>query len=137
MMKVRVGTDFWLSASHQIDGHHKCGVIHGHNYKVRVELSGLVLPKTTKWHEAMVIDFKMLRDKIWHRVLDKYDHADLNQALGYNIPTVELMAVRIFHEIEAELQDIVTPAAVILEEVVIWETEKSYARFTRDDFKNS
>jgi 6-pyruvoyl tetrahydropterin synthase/QueD family protein len=71
--------DYFFSAAHRIEGHPKCGRLHGHNYKVVVMLHGLVGPN------GMVLDYNEL-DKVVKPLIDKVDHrylvSDSNKAAG-------------------------------------------------------
>jgi 6-pyruvoyl-tetrahydropterin synthase len=82
-----ISKDFGFSASHQLIGlhpEHRCARVHGHNYVVRVELTGVPdavgfvmdygdLDPFRKWLDAMV------------------DHRHLNEVVQFN-PTAELLA---------------------------------------------
>jgi 6-pyruvoyl tetrahydropterin synthase/QueD family protein len=70
-----------FSAAHRIEGHPKCGRLHGHNYRVTVEMSGADIPK-----DGMLLDFGEL-DKAVKPIIDgHYDHRYLvsgsNLAMG-------------------------------------------------------
>jgi len=56
-----------FSSSHFIVEHEKCERIHGHNYKVKIELKG-ELDKN-----RMVMDFRMIKDVVLE-VIDRLDH---------------------------------------------------------------
>ncbi len=56
-----------FSSSHFIVDHDKCERLHGHNYHVRVELSG----ELDETH--MVVDFKVAKDMI-EELCDRLDH---------------------------------------------------------------
>ena len=50
----------YFSAAHNLRGYKgKCEELHGHNWKVEVSLESARLDKT-----GMVVDFKILKDKI-------------------------------------------------------------------------
>ena len=57
-----------FSAAHRIEGHPKCGRLHGHNYKVTVELSSERLDAA-----SMVLDYGDL-DKIVKPLIETLDH---------------------------------------------------------------
>ncbi|MFQ5975378.1 MAG: 6-pyruvoyl tetrahydropterin synthase family protein [Candidatus Hydrothermarchaeales archaeon] len=56
-----------FSASHFIVEHEKCERIHGHNYKVRVELMGEL------GKNRMVMDFREIKDEIL-LIINRLDH---------------------------------------------------------------
>ncbi|MDV8008957.1 6-carboxytetrahydropterin synthase QueD [Rhodococcus sp. IEGM 1318] len=79
---------FSFEASHQLPWHAgKCAKLHGHSYQLDVTVSG---PLSS---DGIVIDFGDLKAVVTKHVLDKYDHAHLNDFLSN--PTVELVAADI------------------------------------------
>jgi len=114
--------------------HHKglCKNIHGHTYRVKIEIDGSINSRT-----GMVIDFGHIKELI----NDKFDHALLvnkqdNNLVGFaNVcgckylkfddePTAESIAFKI-RDIVKELADVKTIIMGI--RVKVWETENSYA----------
>ncbi|AAB90801.1 conserved hypothetical protein [Archaeoglobus fulgidus DSM 4304] len=87
-MIIGISTSF--SAAHSIPGHKKCGKVHGHNFKVEVEISGKVK------ENGMVMDFFDLK-RIVNEVVAKFDHTLLNEQI--EIPTSENICLRIFSEL--------------------------------------
>ena len=63
-----VSREYWFSAAHRIEGHPKCGRLHGHNYQVIVTVKGEILPTS-----GMLIDYGEL-DKIVKPIVDEMDH---------------------------------------------------------------
>lgn len=65
---TRITRDFSFSAAHRIEGHPKCGRLHGHNYAVTVVLDGPV------GADGMVIDFGHV-DQLVKPIIDgELDH---------------------------------------------------------------
>lgn len=64
---MQISREFWFSAAHRIEGHPKCGRLHGHNYKVVVLLRG------TMDKSGMIIDFGVV-DRIVKPIIDEMDH---------------------------------------------------------------
>jgi len=60
--------DGWFEASHWIEGHPKCGVLHGHSYKVVIKVTTYIDDKD------MVLDFGELSNLIKY-----FDHKCLNE----------------------------------------------------------
>jgi 6-pyruvoyl tetrahydropterin synthase/QueD family protein len=58
-----ISRDYSFSAAHRIEGHPKCGRLHGHNYKVRVTLFGY--PD----RNGMILDYGDL-DKVVKPIID-------------------------------------------------------------------
>jgi len=88
-MKMIVGVSETFSAAHSIPGHWKCGKVHGHNFKVEVEVEGEV-------KNGMVIDFYDLK-KILREIIEKFDHELLNKYIEN--PTSENICTEIFNEL--------------------------------------
>ena len=111
--------EFTFDASHQLvglDPAHPCMNLHGHTYKVIVELKA---PKLTK--EGMVVDYHEL--KPIKDFLDKeYDHKHLNDALQMN-PTAEIIANVVFEKFK--------PLFPQLSAVIVKETENTSARYEK------
>jgi len=79
--------DFTFSASHRLSGlpeGHPCTRTHGHNYVVRIELSGERLDDA-----GMLLDYRELAPFGQH-LDDVFDHRDLNDILVN--PTAEAVA---------------------------------------------
>ena len=62
-----ISKQYGFSAAHRIEGHPKCGRMHGHNYLVTVELEGLVAT------DGMVLDYNIL-DEVAKPIIDAMDH---------------------------------------------------------------
>ncbi len=91
MVEMIVGVSTSFSAAHSIPGHKKCGKVHGHNFRVEVEVAGEVKDN------GMVMDFfdlkMMLKD-----VISKFDHTLLNEQI--EIPTSENICLHIYEELK-------------------------------------
>ena len=123
--KVYITKRASFEAAHHLNNYDgKCSRVHGHSYKLEVTVSGHINPSwcdTDSATEAMVCDFTRLKNII-KKVIDKYDHADLN--CYFDQPTAEIMCISIYNELE-ELVD----ADCTVECVKLWETEDSYAEY--------
>lgn len=118
-MTYTISKDFSFSASHQLEGlpeHHPCTRLHGHNYTVRVELTG-ELDAT-----GMVLDYaKLAPFADW---LDlTLDHRHLNDCLVNVNPTAENLASQLVCVVGACCD---LPAAVTVR-VGVSETPKTWA----------
>ncbi len=68
-MNTRVGTKWReFTVGHRISGHEKCGRMHGHNLRVRVEVEGEIDAAT-----GMVVDFGVL-SKDLAEIVEPWDH---------------------------------------------------------------
>lgn len=127
----------WFAAAHQLEGHPKCGRLHGHSYLVEVTVSGgLDLM-------GMVVDFAEL-DALIQEVVGSLDHRYLvsiensgghnryvgiaiseghSAELGIPTSTAEHLAAWIYWRLLAE------HAGMTVTEVTVWETPKSKATY--------
>ncbi len=129
-MKAYFGRRYMISASHRLHSdalsaeenratYGKCNNPHGHghNYVVEVLVGGAVNSET-----GMVIDLVALDDLVRAKVIDRFDHANLNlDPLFVNrVPTTENLSREVF----ALLKDAL-PAGY-LERVRVEETENNF-----------
>jgi 6-pyruvoyltetrahydropterin/6-carboxytetrahydropterin synthase len=128
--KAYFGRRYALSASHRLHSdalseqenlaaYGKCSNPHGHghNYVVEVLVGGAVDPET-----GMVINLVNLDEAVRERVLDRFDHTNLNlDPLFVNrVPTTENLCRTVF-----KLVDEALPAGM-LEHVRVEETENNF-----------
>jgi len=108
--------EFSFSASHQLSElgeDHPCARLHGHNYKVKVELKCKNLNE-----KGMVQDYRELKPiKDW--INDKLDHKHLNDV--FPNPTAENIAIWIYYEWKHKLS--------LLSAVEVSETDNTWARY--------
>ena len=107
-MEMLLSVDFNFSSAHHLpfyDG--PCKRLHGHNYKLRVTLTGRPSPK-----DGMIRDFDEINRKVWESVLVDCDHHCLNDIMEN--PTAENMVVWMWPRLEAIIQG--------LREIQLWET---------------
>ena len=70
----KVSKEFSFDMAHLLDGHDgKCQNLHGHTYKLQVEVCGNLYASGAK--QGMVIDFSDLKSIVKRAVLDPMDHA--------------------------------------------------------------
>jgi 6-pyruvoyltetrahydropterin/6-carboxytetrahydropterin synthase len=106
--------EFEFDAAHNLIHYHgKCEKLHGHTYKLVVKLEG------EKGKEDMVFDFVELKKLVKERVIDKFDHAYLNDIIEQ--PTAENIAEYVWNA----LVDEVKRDNCRLYEVEVWETKTS------------
>ena len=116
MFSIKVEGNF--SSAHNLRGYKgKCETLHGHNWKVGVEVEAGVLDKL-----GMVVDFTIVKKKL-HKVLDKLDHKYLNHIAYFKKvnPTSENIAKYIYGQLAAERLNV--------KSVTVWESEKSSAAY--------
>ena len=90
---MQIQKTFGFEAAHNLPNvphGHKCARLHGHSYKVTIEVSGEVHP-VTGW----VCDFADLAT-VWIPLQQALDHRYLNEIPGLENPTSELLATWIW-----------------------------------------
>ena len=107
-------------------GHCANAPAHGHNYRLTIEVSGPVDPKTSFAANLPALD-RLVRSA----VVDRLDHAHINDAVpefapGGEIPTTENLVLWIASELAAGL-----PAANRLESVRLAEDDRLASKWTR------
>jgi 6-pyruvoyltetrahydropterin/6-carboxytetrahydropterin synthase len=76
---MKVGITEHFDSMHRLPGHPKCGVPHGHTYRLDVTVEGAV-------SNGMVLDFDELKRHV-REVVRPMDHTDLNAL--HPVPTCE------------------------------------------------
>lgn len=113
---VRVSQEFEFHAAHFLPWHPgKCAKLHGHTYRVQVEVEG------TLDGRGIIVDFDDLATIVWKKILEPLDHSLLNDHLDN--PTAERIALYVLRCAEA--------SALGVSEVRVWETSKSFATARR------
>jgi len=114
--------DTTFSAAHQLrDYEGACGQLHGHTWKVRVEVETDYLDKT-----GMTIDFKDLKERA-NSVVREFDHRCLNQISPFDTenPTAENLARSIYKKMSGILPD-----NIVISEVTIWESASCGVKYS-------
>ncbi|MEM7244266.1 MAG: 6-carboxytetrahydropterin synthase [Acidobacteriota bacterium] len=106
-----IGREFHIDSAHQLPGHPRCGTLHGHTYRIAVELGG------AQDERGMILDFADLRRET-EAFLEHLDHVYLNDVLE-KPPTVENIADYIFQGLKERLPG--------LTRVKVWEGHGKYA----------
>lgn len=120
---LKVVSDF--AAAHSLrDYPGDCRRLHGHNWKVEVEVTATQLDEV-----GMAVDFKVIK-AVTKRVTDELDHRYLNEVAPFDTlnPTAENMAAHLYRRIGAELND----ERVRVCAVTLWETERACVRYTEE-----
>jgi 6-pyruvoyltetrahydropterin/6-carboxytetrahydropterin synthase len=94
---------------------------HGHNYELIVEVKGEIDPET-----GYVIDLHRLSNLIKDRILEYFDHRNLNEEIPEfrdRIPTAENIAVHIWERLRPELENTLELF------VTLYETERNFVRY--------
>ena len=106
---MKVGCIGYFDSMHLLPGHPKCGVPHGHTWKVEVVAEGPVV-------RGMVMDFADLK-KAMKDVVAAFDHTDLNTLLP--IPTCEYITFELMRRLKERVPQKLT--------IRVWEGEGKWA----------
>ena len=120
---LKVLTDF--ASAHTLRGYPgACSRMHGHNWKVEVEVEARELDEI-----GMGIDFRTIREKTRH-LTDELDHRYLNEIAPFDTinPTAENIAAHLFRGLTEALND----NRVRVSAVTLWETDRACVRYTED-----
>jgi 6-pyruvoyltetrahydropterin/6-carboxytetrahydropterin synthase len=111
-----------FSAAHNIDDYNgKCEALHGHNFLVEAIFTGEHLGKG-----GILVDFKILKNYL-KNVLNALDHRYLNEIPFFmeKSSSSEYLSMYIFNELKKLFKE----KEIILKEVRVWESEKTYAAY--------
>jgi len=120
-----VSVEEMFSSGHALRGYRgKCENVHGHNYRVRVTLSG---PKLNDI--GLLVDFTELK-RVLRAIITGIDHQFLNDLEPFRTvnPSAENLAKYFYDETRRGLTDL--PEGAEITEVIVWETDTSSARFS-------
>ncbi|NYT32064.1 6-carboxytetrahydropterin synthase QueD [Rhizobium sp. WYCCWR 11128] len=115
---MKITQAFTFEAAHRLPNvptTHKCHRMHGHSYRVELQLKGVVDPRT-----GFVIDFFDV-EKVFGPVLESLDHHTLNDIDGLENPTAENIAVWIWQKVKPLIDE--------LNSVKVVETPSCWAEF--------
>lgn len=113
-----------FSAAHNLRNYKgKCERLHGHNWKVEVEVKGPALESN-----GLLVDFHDLKTGL-EKVLSRLDHQYLNETKPFDTanPTSENLARYIFQELEGQLKG----DSNSVHKVTVWESDSACASFEK------
>jgi len=121
---LKVLTDF-ASAHTLRDYPGACSRMHGHNWKVELEVEAFKLNDI-----GIAIDFKQMK-KIANEVCDRLDHHYLNEIEPFTEinPTAENIAAYLYDEISKQLNN----ETVKVSAVTLWETDRACVRYSEEN----
>lgn len=137
-MNACFGRRYMMSASHRLNtdalsaeenrvAYGKCNNPHGHghNYVVEVLACGPVDPET-----GMVINLVTMDEAVQTRVLDRFDHANLNldPMFAQTVPTTENLCKAVYQLLSGSF------APARLEQVRVEETENNFFEYRGEAF---
>lgn len=102
-----------------------CSRMHGHNWKVEVEVGGSELDEA-----GMIIDFREIK-RATRTLTERLDHRYLNEIEPFDRrnPTAENIARFFFEELQHMFSE---RASVSIKAVTLWETDRACARYSID-----
>ena len=121
---IKIITDF--AAAHLLRGYAgECSRLHGHNWKVEVEVVATVLNEV-----GMGVDFKDIKAST-KEVIGGMDHRNLNDLPPFDRinPTAENIAAHIYRTLADKLND----ERAQVSAVTIWETERACVKYTEQE----
>lgn len=112
-----------FASAHSLRGYPgDCAKLHGHNWKIEVQVEG------TKLNDiGMVIDFKEIK-KHAKEVIAELDHSYLNDHPNFKEtnPTAENIAVYIYQQIQSRIQtDLVS-----MHSLTVWENDRNCVTYS-------
>jgi 6-pyruvoyltetrahydropterin/6-carboxytetrahydropterin synthase len=122
--KMVLTTTREVDASHKLNDYEgKCANIHGHRWKIEVDVS-IKVKSLIHENSGMVLDFNVVKN-----VIDRLDHKMINELEpfdNYN-PTAENLSIYIASEIKKSALD--KGIEIDIESVRVWETPDNKAEF--------
>lgn len=116
-----LGKHFEFEASHQLPNkecYGKCRNLHGHTYKLVVEIQGEVNPE-----DGWIMNFSEVKGVVMTQVVDVLDHKHLNDVIG-GITTAENILLWIQDRIAKRIWNM----GAKLHCLTLYETSKSFAK---------
>jgi 6-pyruvoyltetrahydropterin/6-carboxytetrahydropterin synthase len=115
---IQISHDFAFEAAHRLPKvaeDHKCSRLHGHSYRVTLQLQGEMDPEM-----GWFIDFGDVETAV-RPLIEKLDHHLLNEVEGLENPTSEVLAVWLYDRLIGQLDGIAA--------VTVFETLDSSATY--------
>lgn len=124
MFEVSVEKTF--AAGHALRGYKgKCENVHGHNYRVRVTLTGAQLDST-----GLLYDFVEVKRRM-DAIIERLDHRFINDIAPFDQlnPSAENLARYFYQELDQALREAAAQVPVRIGEVRVWETDTTTAAY--------
>lgn len=146
MNKVRVCKIFTFDSAHQLVGHKaKCANVHGHTYKMEVQVEGPTIGQENTSDEGFVIDFSDLKLVVNELLIDRLDHAFIAKGDEPILPTlvstnskVAILGFRSTCENMAMYATwILKKAGIPVYSVKVWETPTGWAEVLASEIPES
>jgi 6-pyruvoyltetrahydropterin/6-carboxytetrahydropterin synthase len=116
-----------FDAAHALPGYPgECANLHGHTWKVEIEVALADNSSYNPDKDQMLIDFSDLKTIIKQSFLDMVDHNHLNDIEGLEYPSAENITLWIKRRLYNAF-----PGIVQLARIRVWESEDSYAEWRK------
>ena len=134
---MKLVKQFSFDSAHQLVGHKgKCANLHGHTYKLEIELRGVSQTETGS-SQGMVVDFTDVKDVV-KPLVSKLDHAVLlqgNEPIASYVDTNRMyFGFRTTAENIAQFIFITLADKLPMSSVRLWETPTGCAEYTHSDY---
>lgn len=116
---------FYFSAAHKLDGYNgKCANLHGHNYKLELEVTGQQVNNI-----GLVVDSEKIKRQA-KQIIAELDHKYLNELPMFaGVETsAENIAKYLYQQCSQGLNDEVATVSA----VTLWENENFYVRYEQE-----
>ncbi len=100
-MRVHLARDYRFEAAHRlpmVPPEHKCARMHGHSFRIEVEVGGEVDPRT-----GWLIDFGEITAVVEPLLRNELDHRCLNDVPGLENPTSEILCHWLWQRLRGSL----------------------------------
>ncbi|HPS57573.1 MAG TPA: 6-carboxytetrahydropterin synthase QueD [Spirochaetota bacterium] len=124
MKRYELTVEDHFSSAHQLRGYMgRCENIHGHNWRVKLRVTGSRLDNI-----GLLVDFGILKNKL-KEVLSRLDHVNLNDTPPFNSinPSSENIAEHICTEVQSAISEEFHDVTVF--SVTVWESQTSSCTF--------
>lgn len=103
-MGTRLVRRYSFAAAHKLacGAAHQCARLHGHTYDVAITVQRVT--HDVEVGPGWVVDVAEL-DRAWEKIRRLYDHNYINETLGEDSPTCEVLARRLYEHWGRELRD--------------------------------
>lgn len=133
-MPWKLSTEYTFDSAHTIEGYDgPCGRVHGHTYRVRLELqSDKLRPSQYVKKAIMVADFKTLKWAKKDVSEGGLDHCYLNDLADLSDTTAEVIAAYIYAQTMQRVRQHLPAGdggADLQLKVTVWETPESYCEY--------
>jgi len=126
---ISICKTFSFEAAHFLPNHlGKCKNLHGHGFRLEVEISGVPKKGDKDPSKGMIMDFGDLKKIVNGLIIDRLDHTTLNNT--FLNPTAENMVLKFAAMLKSSFT--ANNCRVNLERVRLYETATAYAEWKKE-----